>query len=578
MRKINLYFNTIKKLSIQQIYYRLLFYFKRKFIYIYALFFNFSFHLYLNKIKSKELESVNNYTYVNKKRYTNMKDSDILQYKFTFLNKTLYFKDSINWNINESETGTRLWAFHLHYLEYLVDLSKSYYDDLDKDKISFIKSTIRDWSISNPLNNAKNDYAAWSRYSVSTRIISLIRINYFLYKADNKDIEFLKFLNSLIAKHALFIKNNLELDILGNHIIRNYKALIFSSIFLKDRKLRLLADQVFNKHIKNQFDIKSGMHSELSPMYASVVAEDLMDIYLLTNMSRLKNIITKLLNCLNHLSVNDQYFFFNDSVNNFAPKNSYLQNYNKFLGLSSKEEIYHSDISGIILYPTGGHQARDKNNNVIFAVNCSNPDMQDGHYHCSNLSFELFFNNEKIFTNSGVYGYSNNYLRNEFRSTSYHNTLQYKDLEQSEIWSLFRVARRAKSSYRYKEKNNGFKIYSSVEGFNFNHIIKHNREINFQDNCLSIIDSVYDNKVQVFGDSRVFFHLSNDLDISVLNDKAVLISCLGKDICQFQSNIPIKIEETLLSKEFGLLDKKKTIVLEDKNYDSNFESKIVFFK
>ena len=121
MRKINLYFNTIKKLSIQQIYYRLLFYFKRKFIYIYALFFDCSFYRYLNKIKNKEQESVNNYTYVNKDNYTNMNDSDILEYKFTFLNKTLHFKDSINWNINESETGTRLWTFHLHYLEYLVD-------------------------------------------------------------------------------------------------------------------------------------------------------------------------------------------------------------------------------------------------------------------------------------------------------------------------------------------------------------------------------------------------------------------------------------------------------------------------
>jgi uncharacterized heparinase superfamily protein len=575
MKKINLYFNTIKKLSVEQIYYRLLFYSKRKFIHIYNLIFEYFLNRYLSRTKNKANRNIDNYTYVNKNKYTSMNESDILKYKFTFLNKTLQFKEGINWNIDEADTGTRLWTFHLHYLEYLVDLSKSYSDDLDKDKMSFIKSTIRDWSISNPLNSSKSDYAAWSRYSVSTRLISLIRINYFLYKANYDDKEFLDLLNSLIAKHAFFVKNNLELDILGNHIIRNYKALIFASIFLKDRQLMSLANQIFNKHIKNQFDVKSGMHNEQSPMYASIVAEDLMDVYLLTNTSRLKNIISKLSNCLSRLSVNDQYYFFNDCVENFAPKNSYIQEYQKFLGIESNKNIVHADINGIVIYPPE-EDILDDNNNVRFAVNCSNLNMQDGHYHCSNLSFELFLKDKKIFTNSGVYGYSNSHLRNEFRSTSYHNTLQYKDLEQSQIWSLFRVGLLAKSTHHLNKENTNFdwELDSLVAHYSK---VCHSRKMKLSKKSGKCVLDIWDKVLEDRdGSSKVFFHLYPSVITKIIDDYSIEIKNNNEDTILFKSNQKIDLRTTHISKEFGLLDNKKTIVLKNSSEKNTFQSKIIF--
>ena len=112
------------------------------------------------------------------------------------------------------------------------------------------------------------------------------------------------------------------------------------------------------------------------------------------------------------------------------------------MGISFEKIKKINDLDGLIVF------SNCEKNNIKLGINCANIPIQDGHYHCSNLSLELFYKNLKFLTNSGVLGYSNNLNRNLFRSTSYHNTLQFGSFEQSQIWSLFRVGKRAKSSYK----------------------------------------------------------------------------------------------------------------------------------
>ena len=71
------------------------------------------------------------------------------------------------------------------------------------------------------------------------------------------------------------------------------------------------------------------------------------------------------------------------------------------------------------------------------------PDYIPGHAHADTLSFELSLSGQRIFVNSGIseYGLSEERLRQ--RQTKAHNTVSVNDLSSSQVWSGFRVAKRA---------------------------------------------------------------------------------------------------------------------------------------
>jgi uncharacterized heparinase superfamily protein len=71
------------------------------------------------------------------------------------------------------------------------------------------------------------------------------------------------------------------------------------------------------------------------------------------------------------------------------------------------------------------------------------PDYQPGHAHADTLSYELSLFGQRVFVNSGTscYGVSDERLRQ--RGTPAHNTVVIDGENSSEVWSSFRVARRA---------------------------------------------------------------------------------------------------------------------------------------
>ena len=181
-------------------------------------------------------------------------------------------------------------------------------------------------------------------------MISLIRVYALLKNSNLSDKPFFIFLRKLIIKHVLYLKDNLELDILGNHIIKNYKALVFASILFDDKELHLLTEKIYKKYISNQFTSKSGMHKEFSPMYSSIVLEDLLDIYNLNRDKKLEHVISKLLHCIDCLNENDKLFYFNDCVDSFAKPFSYLKTFANKLGISYEKIKKINDLDGLIVF------------------------------------------------------------------------------------------------------------------------------------------------------------------------------------------------------------------------------------
>ena len=72
------------------------------------------------------------------------------------------------------------------------------------------------------------------------------------------------------------------------------------------------------------------------------------------------------------------------------------------------------------------------------------PDYLPGHAHADTLSFELSLGDRRVLVNGGTSTYEAGPERLRERGTAMHNTVQVDQADSSEVWSSFRVARRAK--------------------------------------------------------------------------------------------------------------------------------------
>jgi hypothetical protein len=118
-------------------------------------------------------------------------------------------------------------------------------------------------------------------------------------------------------------------------------------------------------------------------------------------------------------------------------------------GKAAFDEIIASQDSqrqNIALDGSGYYVMRDESNDKFMIIDCGEigAEYLTGHSHCDTLSYELSIRQERIIVDSGVYAYESREWRDYCRSTRAHNTVAIDNREQSEIWSAFRVARRAK--------------------------------------------------------------------------------------------------------------------------------------
>src|SRR5690606_2250072 len=97
----------------------------------------------------------------------------------------------------------------------------------------------------------------------------------------------------------------------------------------------------------------------------------------------------------------------------------------------------------IALSESGYYRLQNKEAALIVDVAPIGPDYQPGHAHADTLSFELSLFSERLVVNSGTSRYGNDEERQRQRGTRAHNTVTVDGMDSSEVWSGFRVARRA---------------------------------------------------------------------------------------------------------------------------------------
>jgi len=417
MKKLALYFHTLKYLKFTQLYHRVL----KRFT-----------HPKINLIKGERADI-----------FAQWQVQELCAQKF--INKTdvnfLNHPGSVNsvddWN-NEKEE--KLWLYNLHYFDDLNSFGSQSRQPLQSD-------WIKKWIDENPAIKGGN---GWESYTLSLRIVNWTKAFLSGLEADDK------MLNSL-AQQADFLSQDLEKHLLGNHYFVNLKALFFAGCYFKGKeadKWLAIALEGYESELKEQV-LSDGGSFELTPMYHAIMLTDLLDLVNLFNVfpSRVshsvveltKQTIIKMFGWLHIMSLgDDKVSFFNDSTFGIAPENNILRTYASKLGFTVNQlEIPEEKLIIHNLQNSGYVSVKTSNMSLIADLAPVGPSYIPGHAHADSLSFELSLGESRIFVNSGtsLYGMSEERLRQ--RGTSAHNTVVLNDHNSSEVWSGFRVARRA---------------------------------------------------------------------------------------------------------------------------------------
>jgi len=354
--------------------------------------------------------------------------------KFRFLNVAKRFAGPIDW---ASRDMSRLWRYNLHYFDYL----------LDARSIGEASDLIADWIGSNPPPSTPG----WEPYPTSLRIVNWIKL---ALRADFSGPIPAPWVQSL-DRQAHWLEQNLEYDLLGNHLLKNGKALFFAGAFLSGRN----ADRWLRKGLEvltgaaDEQLLADGGHYERSPMYHAIVVEDYLDVLNLLLGSpgtlpreHVEFFVAKTRAALDFLTdivlPDGSIPLFNDSALGIAPSADALAAYGRRLigyrapARGGGVEVSSRAASGYFVIRHG----RD-----MLIVDCGEvgPRYQPGHAHCDTLSFELACDGRAVIVDSGVYDYEDSELRRYVRGTRAHNTAMIDGCEQSELWGVFRAGRRA---------------------------------------------------------------------------------------------------------------------------------------
>ncbi|VAW83428.1 Heparinase II/III-like, partial [hydrothermal vent metagenome] len=477
---------------------------------------------------------------------------------FTFLNVPKQYDSKVNWL---DETMPKLWRYNLHYFDYLLEVNRS-----PSSKVNLIDS----WIEHNPIGTGDG----WEPYTASLRIVNWIK---YFSSLDNKEIKG-SWLDSL-ALQAAWLEKNIEYHILANHYLKNAKALVFSGVYFEgvDASRWLHKGLAIIKEEAAEQLLPDGGHYERSPMYHCIVTEDYLDFFNILSANNsanqelialIKAKIVKALAFLNNVTLPDgDISLFNDAAFAIAPQPEQLYAYaQRLFGYSFERQFPKSAV--IESCPDTGYYVI-KNDKDMMIIDCGDvgPDYQPGHAHCDTLSYELALNGQRIIVDSGVHDYENSELRRYVRGTRAHNTVMIDNEEQSEVWGVFRVARRAKPVYaninkvsehsvRFSGAHDGYKRLQGEP--------MHERFIHYCNGNLWEVTDVI--KGSGFHLCESFIHIHPDFSARLDDDSICLLDNTNSVIAIITINSAdqVSIEKGWYCPEFGKKFENDVVVLQTK--------------
>lgn len=423
IKKLGLYINTIRFMKVSQVYYRIRKMFGLKCSIGCKVSNNW------NAVKPIKTATELDYDPVFLARFS---ADEFVNNKITFLHSSKTFCWNEKWHFSDRSP---LWNFNLHYFEFLFSLIDAYRKTNNKKYLDKTIEAIHGWINQNPKSNGGE---GWSPYTIALRLTNWLSY-YATVQMDLNDSFREAFLKSMHEQYE-YLSTHLEKDILGNHYFEDLKTLTLCALFFDDEQVLTHTLRIFKAECKEQI-LGDGMHFELSPMYHKLVFEGVIRVAVALKAKgkedeELKAYIQPMLNVAWSLEEGlDRIPLFNDCGNNVAKS---LQGLVKACKIHFNiEPKYCSQFkeSGFYIFKHGNYK-------LIVDAGQPGPTYIPGHAHCDAMSFELFKDGKPVIVNCGTYAYQCK-ERNFFRSTAAHNTVMVNDMEQSQCWGAFRMAKRS---------------------------------------------------------------------------------------------------------------------------------------
>lgn len=497
----------------------------------------------------------------------------ILGHRFCFLNQEVTFDGPVDWR---ASAMPKLWRYNLHYFDYLPDLARAYRRLRPPHYLEKIRSLVDDWIAANPLGMGDG----WEPYPLSLRIIQWIKTYVLLASAGPEALAgdpvfHHRFLKSLYTQ-AAFLERNLEHHLLGNHLVKNARALLYAGLFFDGADAvrwrsrgRTLLDEQLDEQV-----LPDGGHFERSPMYHTLVLEDFAESLALmkacdfapNRFTHWRARVIDMARFLDRILHPDQQIpLFNDSAFGVAPAPvDLIDRVHRVFG-----RVLHlgeTSMRFTELAQTGYFVIQDRSGRNKMILDCGQlgPDYLPGHAHSDTLSYELSYEGERIIVDTGVYEYRAGALRDYCRRTAAHNTVKVDGLEQSEVWGSFRVAHRAlPAGAAVRDAGEYVAFEGAHTGYLARRGVSHTRRVLFIEPALWLVVDRLDGQGTHLLEG--FIHLHPDVSASLrpADDEVTRVQCAGRSghpfVIQVLPPSRIDIKSAPYFPEFGKRTEAKVV-------------------
>jgi len=483
--------------------------------------------------------------------------------RLNFLNENAHFLlDAPDWISAEK---SRLWRYNLHYFEFLSDPSLS---------VTQRNTLIDSWIANNPVGQGDG----WEPYPVSLRIVSWTR--YFDYLLRNGMCIDPAWRRSIYVQ-CDWLFQHMEFHIDANHLFKNIVALFLGAHLLRggdDERVQHWyhkSAQWFRTALQEQFNSDGG-HYERSPMYHLLCLHYCLDVYNALSKNQTDQVLRKQLGEVIIKAVefartlqheNARLAFFNDSANGIAADLDTLCRYAR--DIDGYLPINTSVRYGSSWFANSGYFCwHDARQHLVVSACSPTPQYQPGHSHADCLSYEYSLGGVPIIVNAGNTCYEIGEDRRYARSTAAHNTIEIDGCDQSELWSAFRMARRARVKATAPQHTaQGVVMVAQHDGYaRLRSRIMHQREFVATPAGVEICDTLRGK-----GRHRVklFTHIHPDFTV-VLNaaggDICAIVDSKQREIARIRvatswDNGRLRVERTPYFDQFGMRQLRDSIVV-----------------
>jgi hypothetical protein len=348
------------------------------------------------------------------------------------------------------DAATRLGRFHRQYGDDVLEAAR-------RGDAAEAARLLATWIEAHPPRNTD----AWHPYPLSTRVGNWVAAVTLLPELANEDV------SRSAWQQLQRLVRNVEDDVLGNHVIRNARALVLGGTAFGAAELTRRGIDLLRRELPEQV-LPDGGHYERSPAYHLVVLRDLLEINAASPHGWLADAIESMRVFAAALQRPDGApALFNDGTAD-APR----------LELRPAPE-------GLAVFEQSGFAVvRDGPLWLAFRCGVAAPEFLPAHAHADALSLHVWWRGEPVLVDPGTSTYEPGALRDRERGTAAHSTLTMDGRDQFRLWGAFRSGPLAEVKLRYARSN---ALEASVH---WSRRIRHVRRIEWAGGELVITDTV----------------------------------------------------------------------------------------